>query len=115
MCSLFKKKQPATEVEFSTNIDTKYVGPFLERVSRLMDSGFGADERMQVLSAMHASTSEKGSDFSFAVRHSGQDSVLKIAIVPDSSETVLLYLVSTPALNVAIDQEMDRFAEEIGI
>ncbi|AOS45958.1 hypothetical protein Verru16b_03049 [Lacunisphaera limnophila] len=115
MFSFFKKKPPVTEVEFSTNLDTKHVGPFLERVSQRIESGFGAPERKKVLAAMPAPTAEEGADFSFTVRFEGQDSVLKIAIMPDSPETVLLYLVSAPALHSMIDQEMDRFAEEVGI
>lgn len=115
MFSFFKKKPPATEVEFSTSLDTKQVGPFLERVSQLIESGFGAPERMKILAAMPAPTADEGADFSFPIRFGGQDSVLKIAIMPDSPETVLLYLVGAPALHSAIDQEMDRFAEEVGI
>ena len=115
MFSFFKKKAPATEVEFSTNLDTKNVGPFLESVSRLIEAGFGDAERRQVLAQMSLVSSKEGVNASFPVRHGGRDSVLKIAIISDSIDTVLIYLVVDPSLHAAIDQEMDRFAEEAGI
>lgn len=115
MFSFFKKKPAAEpELELSANFNNRHVGPYLERVSRIIDSGFGDAERQQVLSTPYdpATGAGAGAGFKFPVRHQGKDSTLQIAVVPESVSTVILCMGVHPTLHAVLDEEMTRFFAE---
>ena len=113
MLSFFKKSEPLNEA--SMNFDAENVAPFLERVSPLVESGFGVNEKKEVLALLASLQVDTEKELSFSIRYAGAKSTLKVRIFLDDVGAPDLYFFACPPLSVAIQAEMEKFADELGI
>lgn len=102
-------------VESSMNFDLQHVEPFLQRVARLVDSGFAAPEiaKMKALAEIMAHDDEQ--EVGFKIRYEGKPSELRIRVFMDDIAAPDLYFFSEPSLAEKISTEFERFAEENGM
>jgi hypothetical protein len=113
MFSFFKKPEPLNEA--SMNFDAENVAPFLDRVSPLVESGFGPTEKEKVLDFLASLRIDEEKELSFSVRYAGTTSTLKVRIFLDDVGAPDLYFFACAPLSIAIQAEMERFADELGI
>lgn len=113
MFSFFKKGEPLNEA--SMNFDAENVGAFLERVTPLVDSGFGPREKGKVLDLLASLQIGDEKELSFSIRYLGEPSTLKIRIFMDDAGTPDLYFFVRAPLSIAIQAEMEKFADELEI
>jgi hypothetical protein len=113
MFSFFKK--PAQLKEASMNFDAETVGPFLDRVAPLIESGFGSPEKMQVLDLLASLQLDDEKELSFSIRYAGEKSTLKVGIFLDDFDAPDLCFLACEPLSAAIQAEMIKFADEMGI
>ena len=100
--------------ESSANFDLENIGPFLGRLSAFIESGFGANEIQKVCRAVDEMEHDEQREMEFPIRHGGTDSLLRVGIFMDDVDAPDLYFFSPPALALQIDEEIDRFFEELG-
>lgn len=106
--------QSGTLKEASMNFDLSDVEPFLKRISPLVDSGFAESEIHQVQREL--AKMEDGDDYEvggFDIVYQNKETSLIINAFIDSPEAVDLYIDTDPGLAEQIQQEMDKFAEEM--
>ena len=113
MFSFFKKPEPLNEA--SMNFDAENVAPFLDRVSPLVESGFGPTEKKKVLDLLASLKIDDERELSFSIRYSGKASTLKVRIFLDDVGAPDLYFFACPPLSIAIQAEMEKFADDLGI
>jgi len=113
MFSFFKKPEPLNEA--SMNFDAENVAPFLDRVSPLVEAGFGPTERKKVLDLLASLQLDDEKVLSFSIRYAGKPSTLKVGIFLDDIDAPDLYFFACAPLSVAIQAEMEKFADERGI
>jgi hypothetical protein len=113
MFSFFKKPEPLNEA--SMNFDAENVAPFLERVSPLVESGFGAAEKKKVLDLLASLGIDDEKELSFPIRYAGKTSTMKVRIFLDDVGAPDLYFFVCAPLSIAIQAEMEKFANELGI
>lgn len=113
MLSFFKKPDPLKE--FSANFDSENVSPFLERIAPHIEAGFGAPERTKVLDLLASLQLDDEKELSFPIRYAGAKSTLKIGIFLDDIDAPDIYFFAPAALSDAIEAEMIKFCEELGI
>lgn len=97
------------------NLDVENVGPLLERVPALVDSGFGPAEIKKVLELLAALQIDDEKELSFPIRYAGAKSTLQVRIFLDDAGAADLYLFACQPLNVVIQAEMEKFADELGL
>jgi hypothetical protein len=108
--SFFKKPEPLNEA--SMNFDVENVGPFLERIYPLVESGFGPTEKKKVLDLIASLQIDDEKELSFSIRYSGKASTLKLRIFLDDVDSPDLYFFACAPLSIAIQSEMEKFADE---
>jgi len=99
--------------ESSSNFDLEHVRPFLERVSPLIESGFGLTEIEQVCQVVEAMEVDDEKELEFPIRYAGGDSHLRVGIFMDDEDAVDLYFFSKPELAIQIDDEMEKFFNQL--
>lgn len=97
------------------NFDAENVGPFLERIPALIESGFGPDERKKVLELLASLQIDDEKGLSFSIRYAGAKSTLEVRIFLDDAGAADLYFFACQPLSIAIQAEMEKFADELGI
>jgi len=97
------------------NFDAENVKPFLDRVTPLVESGFGASEKQQVLDLLASLQVDDEKGLSFAIRYAGKDTTLKVRIFLDDVDAPDVYLFACQPLSIIIQAEMEKFADELGI
>jgi hypothetical protein len=113
MFSFFKKKpKPQKLHEFSTNFDADLVRPFLERVQRLIESGFGAGEVEQVCQVVATLPHDQERTLEFQVQHAGSVTPFRIQVFMDDIAAPDIYFFTSAMLARQIDVEFDRFTTE---
>jgi|SRR5215469_16127607 len=101
--------------ESSTNFDLENVRPFLQRISPLIESGFGDVQIEQVCQLAQRMEIDATEELRFPIRFAGKDTFICISIFMDDIESPDIYFFSPPALAAQIDAEMQKFFEELGI
>lgn len=112
MFSFFKK--PEALEEASMNFDAENVAPFLERISPLIESGFGPDEKKKVVDLLAKLRIDEEAELSFAIRYAASKSTLKVRLFIDDGDAPDLYFFACAPLSIAIQSEMEKFADELG-
>lgn len=106
--------QSDTLEEASMNFDLSDVDPFLARISPLVDSGFSENEIRQVQKEIEKM--EDGDDYEvgrFDIVYQNKETPFILTAFIDSPEAVDLYIDTDPELANEIQQEMEKFAEEM--
>ncbi len=101
--------------EASMNFDLATLAPFLDRVSSLVESGFGEPEITRFMAEVSAMGVDAEKRWSYSVIHAGHPTPLQVAVFMDDIEAPDVAFFTSAALAEAIDQEMMKFAEELGI
>lgn len=102
------------EVESSANFDLEHIGPFLGRISALIESGFGANEIQRVCQSIDAMEHDDQKEMDFPIRHGSADCNLRVVVFMDDVDAPDVYFFTTPTLANLIDEEIDEFFEETG-
>jgi hypothetical protein len=97
--------------EASTNLDSQLVGPFLERVSRLVE-GLGAAEIARVLDLLSRLEVGEERELGFEVKHGGDMAPLLIRIFMDDIDAPDVQILTTRELANKIDELMQDFSKE---
>jgi hypothetical protein len=105
---------PAELAEASTNFDLDDLPPFLTRVSRLVEAGFGRREIDRLLRLVGRLDHDEEGGREFIVRRNGQSVIMRISFFMDDVAAPDTYVFTTPDLAAAIQQEMRRYSEELG-
>src|SRR6185503_9104095 len=93
--------------ESSTNFDMENVRPFLQRISPLIESGFGAAEIQQVCQLAERMEHDAEEELEFPIRYAGRDSLLRIGIFMDDITAPDVYFCAPPARATRIDAEVE--------
>jgi len=101
--------------ESSSNFDIENVRPFLERVSRLIESGFGETEILQVCAVIDAMEHDEEKEREFPIGYAGIACHLRVGIFMDEVDTPDIHFFTTPELALQIDDEMEKFFDELEI
>ena len=101
--------------ETSGNFDLENVRPFLERLKPFIESGFSDKEMIQIQKSIESMDVDDEKDFEFLIKFKGQSSTLKIHVFMDDIESPDIAFFAVPELADKIDEEMQRFVEELGI
>jgi hypothetical protein len=109
-----KRGKPKMQ-EASGNFDLENVQPFLKRLKPLIEFGFSDEEINQIQKSLESMEVDDEKDFEFQIKFKGQSSVLKIHVFMDDIESPDVAFFAVPELEDKIDEEMQRFFEELGI
>jgi hypothetical protein len=101
--------------EASANFDLENVQPFLERLKPLIESGFSDKEILQLQKSVASMEVDEEKDFEFQIKYNGQSSALKIHVFMDDIESPDIAFFAVPELADKIDEEIQRFFEDLGI
>jgi len=101
--------------ESSTGFDMEHVRPFLQRISPLIESGFGEAEIQQVCQLAESMAHDAEQELEFPIRYAGRANLLRIGIFMDDIDSPDIYFYSPPALAAQIDAEMETFFDELGM
>jgi len=93
-------------VETSANFDMDNVGPFMERVSGVIPSGFGPAEVAQVVALAQGMEVNDEQVLTFNITFAGQPIQLYINVFLDDVDAPDVYFFSTPALIKKIEEIM---------
>lgn len=111
-----KQKSASSKLqESSMNFDMQNLQPFLLRVSHIVQAGFTESEIEIIMSSAKNMKVDQQNDFSFDITHNDKRAKLKISIFLDDIDAPDVYFYSCPELARKINNEMIKFAEELGI
>ena len=96
--------------EVSMSVGAADVRPFLERVARHIDSGFGEPEIGKVEELIRSLDVEEDGQLDFTVLHQGRTGNLTVAVRLLDVNAPDLHFLAAPALAAAIDGEMKATA-----
>ena len=113
MFSLFKNKPELQES--SMNFDMENLEPFLQRVASLISEGFGQAEVSQIVGNAQAMVIDQEKSQEFTIQFDGKQSPFGGTIVMDDIDAPDAYFFSPPDLAIKIDEQMDKFCEELDI
>ena len=108
-------KPKETLTEFSTNFDSDWVRPFLQRIQPLIESGFGRVQVDQVCQLVATLLHDQERALEFSIRHRGRSGRFRVQIFMDDIASPDIYFFSPPDLTAMIKAEFDQFAQEKGI
>ena len=94
--------------EASSNFDSDEVDGFLQKVSGLVESGFGETERNQVTQILKSMKVDEQKSLEFAVKFREQSSPLRATLYLDDVDAVDMYFFAEPVLAIAIQAEMNK-------
>ena len=97
------------------NFDMENVRPFLQRISPLIEAGFGEAQIQQVCELAGSMAHDAEQELEFPIRYAGSDSLLRIGIFMDDINAPDVYFFSPPALAAQIDAEMEALCDEMGM
>ena len=101
--------------EASTNFDKKHVVPFLERASKIFESGFGPAEVKKVAALMERMKMDEEKELTFSVKFKGQAVPLRVRLFMDDIDAFDLYIFSSADVATRVNELMRKFAEEHGM
>jgi hypothetical protein len=111
-CSTPQKEASMDIQEVSCNFDLKNIQPFLARIPTLLDSGFTADNAIQIAAVVSKLKIDEEKQFEFPIRFKGAAIKLKIQAVMDDIESPDLYIFTSKELAGLIDEELQKFNKE---
>jgi hypothetical protein len=101
--------------EASTAFDLEHVGPFLDRVSSMVDSGFGAKERESLSQMVSEMKVDEERTREFTIQYHGHPTLLRIHVFMDDIKSPDVYFFTTPELADQIQREMVEFLDARGL
>ena len=113
MFSLFKKKTQLQES--SMNFDMEHLERFLLRLVGLIPDGFGQAEVTKLMMMARAMAHDEERSHEFTIQIEGRQSPFKVRIFMDDIDSPDVYFFSPAGLATKIDEEMERFCEELGL
>jgi len=96
--------------EVSMSVGAADVRPFLERVARHIDSGFGGPEIAQVEELIRGLDVDEDGQLDFSVLHQGRNGPLTIVVKLEDAGAPDLHFFAAPALASSIQDEMQASA-----
>jgi hypothetical protein len=102
-------------VESSMNFDLENVRRFLGRIASLIDAGFGPSEINSVVSLAENMQHDDEKTLTFQIRYRGKLTPFRVGIFMDDVDSPDMYFFGPAGLAEQIDDEMERFCEELGI
>jgi hypothetical protein len=100
--------------EASMNFDLDWVGPFLSRLTTLVE-GFGDAEVRQLSESIAEIPVESERSWDFMVRYQGAEVPLRVRAFMDDIDAPDLYFFTSPQLASAIQRELRTYAESLGM
>jgi hypothetical protein len=100
--------------EASMNFDLDGVGPFLSRLTTLVE-GFGDAEVRQLSESIAEIPVESERSWDFMVRYQGAEVPLRVRAFMDDIDAPDLYFFTSPQLASAIQRELRTYAESLGM
>jgi len=101
--------------ETSMNFDLDNVRPFLERLARLVPSGFRQSDIDRVVSFVASTSANQERDMRVELIIDGTATPLIVRVFMDDIDAPDLYFITTQKLVTKIEDEYDAFCEETGI
>ena len=100
--------------ESSTNFDMENVRPFLQRISPLIESGFGPEQIEQVCRLAERMKHDDEQELEFPIRYGGRDALMRVGIFMDDINSPDVCILAPPMLAEQIDVEIENFFDELG-
>ena len=115
-----KKQQHSAPPAAGMNFDLESVEPFLLRLSSILDGGFTAENLREIVVGIdEMSEDHEVKDLgTYPVVYRGKSYQIRIEAeihIEGDGREVVLNLFSTPVMVQLIDEEMMRYADELGI
>jgi len=101
--------------EASTSFDLEHVAPFLDRVVKMIDSGFGPKERNVLVQMVSSMKVEEERTREFNITYHGQGTTLRIHVFMDDVDSPDIAFFTAPELAQRIQQEIEVFFDERGM
>jgi hypothetical protein len=101
--------------EFSTSFDLKNVRPFLERLRPIIASGFGGPQIDEVSKLASTLKHDQEQELKFTIQHRGIKTTLRIVVFMDDINSPDVFFFAPESLTARIQEEFEKFAEELGI
>ena len=101
--------------ESPAGFDLEQVRPFLQRISPLIESGFGEVQINQVCQLIERMEIDATEELEFSIRLGGKATSMRVSVFMDDIESPDICFFSPPALSARIDAEIESFFEELGI
>jgi hypothetical protein len=98
--------------EASSTFESAQVAPFMARVSKLIDSGFGPAESEGIVQLITSMKADDESVRDFTVKYAGRETLLRIQIVIGPRESARLAFFTSPELADRIQRERNIFLDE---
>lgn len=101
--------------EASMNFDLDTLGPFLNRVSEQVDSGFGNEEIQALMAEVTGMEVDAEMQWNFTVVHRGDSTPLEVQVFMDDIEAPDVAFFTSASLAQEIEEEWAKYTEELGI
>jgi len=103
------------DTEASMNFDLENVKPFLSRLSKIVDSGINDQKVNEMLLFTSSVPVEDQKDMEFTVVYKGKKTPIRYSVFMDDIDAPDLYFFTSPELATAIESEMSKYSNELGI
>ena len=103
----------ATLKEASSRFAVENVAPFLGRVSKLIDSGFGSAECDAIAQTITSMKADDELSREFSVKYNESETPFRIQLVMGVGDSANVAFFTSPALADRIQKEMAAFLDEL--
>ena len=103
----------ATLKEASATLEAANISPFMTRVAKLIDSGFGDGESNEIVRLITSMKADDEIVREFTVKCDGRETPLGIHIIIGARESVGLAFLTSPELADRIQRERNAFLDEL--
>ena len=110
---VFAGAYSATLKEASAKFGVANVAPILERVSKLIDSGFAAGERDPIVAFVQGMKVDDTFSRTFSVKRDGHEFEFRVEAVMEPHETARMAFFTAPELTDSIQSEMNAFLDAL--
>ena len=101
--------------ESSTSFDKENIKPFLEKLNKAIDSGFGLNKVNELLSFTFNVALDDQKQTEFYVTHNQQKTLIRYIVNTEDLDTFGIYIFTSKELSELIDSEMAALFQELGI
>ena len=115
LTGLFSTTKSSANFEASMNFDLETVEPFLNRLVHIFDSGINAAKVKEMTEFTKATPVESQNNMDIEVVYKGKETLLKYGVFMDDIDAPDLYFFTSKELAEEIQNEMSKYADELGI